>query len=332
MKYACCFPAWLQWILLCASGVSAFPGGAAEPDRSMNVLFIGNSYTARHRLAHVVKDLAEAGNPGLEFTVSRVIYGGRRLVDHWRLGTQNFVRAATLTPEEERATIARLQETARENPEDRYAKQAVGRHRSLLESLQEPREPWDVVVLQSYRDDLKGDGSPYMQYAPKFAEWVHAQGGRVLLHETTPTTQNAEPLDAVPETGPVLEKTRAIARLAEAIDADVVPMSLVAHRCQTERPDLTLRFVNDAHLNQTMAYLTACTFYAALFDRTPQGLPLDRITDIRFLNPENRDKDRDGKPITRVFSETDRADLQRIAWEGYRQFEQVRQEVREAAE
>ena len=56
-------------------------------NKTLNVLFIGNSFTAGHNLAQVVKAMAEAGDPDLSFDVTTVIYGGRRLVDHWRLGT-----------------------------------------------------------------------------------------------------------------------------------------------------------------------------------------------------------------------------------------------------
>jgi hypothetical protein len=79
-----------------------------------------------------------------------------------------------------------------------------------------------------------------------------------------------------------------------------------------------------------MAYLTACTLYAALFDRSPEGLPVDSITDIRFYknDPSNRDRDRDGNPITRKFSDTDRKQLQQIAWKGYGKFEQLRRHVK----
>lgn len=64
-----------------------------------------------------------------------------------------------------------------------------------------------------------------------------------------------------------------------------------------------------------MAYLTACTFYAALFRRSPEGLAIDRVTDTRSQDKQ-RDKDRDGGPLKRTFSVKDRTDLQRIAWEG----------------
>lgn len=81
----------------------------ATGHKTLNVLFIGNSYTARHSLSQIVKAMAEAGDPNLRFDVATVIYGGRRLVDHWRLGTQNCVRIAALTPDEEQATIKSLE-------------------------------------------------------------------------------------------------------------------------------------------------------------------------------------------------------------------------------
>ncbi|MEM7143538.1 MAG: hypothetical protein AAF591_00290 [Verrucomicrobiota bacterium] len=307
---------------------AAAPAAADSETETLNVLFIGNSYTGRHNLSELVKEMAEAGNPGLTFNPTTVIYGGRTLADHWRLGTQNFVGIANLTKADEEATIASLKETIANNPEDSHAARALARHEELLADLESQRTNWDVVVLQSYRDDLEGNPTSYAQFAPKFAELAQAQGARVILYETTPTTQNLEALAAPPDPAPVHEKANAIAALANQINAQAAPMSLVALHCQTERPDLTLRFINDAHLNHTMAYLTASTLYAALFNQSPQGIPVDSVTDIRFLNndPENKDKDRDGNPITRTFNEKDRADLQRIAWEGFTEFQSLRDE------
>ena len=314
-------------VLAAAAFLAFTPRGARADDKILNVLFIGNSYTARHRLAQLVEAMAEEGNPGLDLRPTTVIYGGRRLVDHWRLGTANYVRLHELTVEEEKATIASLEAQVKADPKDKYARAAVRRHSRLLKSLGKPQPKWDVVMLQSYRDDLKGDASLYVEYAPKFAKLIKAQGARVILYETTPRTQNAKALTAPPKPEPVLQKTRSIAKLANRIDAAVAPMSLIALRCQTERPDFTLRFVNDSHLNQTMAYLTACALYAALFDRSPVGLKLSEVTDIRFLAKDQRDKDRDGGPITRVFSDEDRAALQRVAWAGCQQFRKIRAEV-----
>ncbi|MFZ5829407.1 MAG: hypothetical protein ACOY3P_04935 [Planctomycetota bacterium] len=311
----------IAFFLACFSTVGELPLRAAE-EQTLHVLFIGNSFTGRHNLSQIVKAMAEAGDRQLHFDVTTVIYGGRTLADHWRLGTQNYVKISTLTREEEQATIAALQEMIAKDPNDKYASGALARHRDLIASLEQQRKKWDIVVLQSYRDDLAGRKSPYVEYAPKFAELIKAQGGRVVLYETTPTTQNDKPLSGPPDAAPVIEKAKVIAALAKKWDATVVPMSMVALRCQTVRPDLTLRFVNDGHPNQTMAYLTACTFYAALFERSPEGLALDAVTDTRSLEGD-KTKDRDGGPITKTFSLKDRADLQRIAWEGLRQFKEV---------
>ncbi len=254
----------------------------AAAGTSLNVLFIGNSFTARHNLSEVVKAMAEEGQPGLTFEVTTVIYGGRTLQDHWRLGTANFVRLATLTADEEQTTLASLREAVKD-PKDKYAPLALQRHEELVKTLGQPHRKWDIVVLQSYRDDLPNDPR-YVEYAPKFAELVKAQGGRVVLYETTPQTQNDKPLASPPDAAPVLAKERIIRAMAGRIGASVVPMAIVAQHCQTTRPDLTLRFVNDAHLNQIMAYFTACTFYGVLFDQRPEGLSVNTVMDIRYLD------------------------------------------------
>ena len=311
-------------VLFVISSVSsaADPATQAAKTKKLNVLFIGNSFTACHDLAQVVKALAEAGNPDLSFDVTTVLYGGRRLVDHWRLGTPNFVKIATLTAEEEQATVKSLEEAVAKDPNDKYSAAALARHRDLSKNLEQMRKKWDLVVLQSYRDDLEGDKSPYVEYAPKYAELVKAQGGRVVLYETTPTTQNSEPLTAPPNPAAVNEKAKVIAALARRTHAIVVPMSMVALRCQTVRPDLPLRYVKDSHLNPTMGYLTACTFYAALFNRSPVGLPIDTINGGATRDGKPA-LDPDGNPLKRTFSAKDRADLQRIAWEGLQQFRQA---------
>jgi hypothetical protein len=315
----------LLLVVLLLTGVGT--SWAAEK-KTLNVLFIGNSYTARHNLAKVVKAMAEAGNPGLTFDITEVIYGGRRLVDHWRLGTQNYIRIAELTIAEEKATIEGLRKAVKADPKDRYAKGALRRHQGLLRNLDSQRKEWDIVVLQSYRDDVKGEKSLYVEYAPRFAELIKAQGARTVLYATTPHTQNAKPLATPPAREKAMAKAKVLAGLANRIDATVVPMSMVGLHCQTARPDFTLRFINDAHLNHTMAYLTACTFYGAIFDRTPEGLPIDSITDIRFWDKGNKQydktKDRDGKPIKRTFVSKDLTDLQRLAWEGLTEFKKIR--------
>lgn len=147
---------------------------ATAKSKVLNVLFIGNSYTARHNLVKVVKELAEAGNPGLAFNATSVIYGGRRLVDHWRLGSQHVVNLHALKREDVEATIASLEAGLKKDPKDSYAKSALTKNRELLKETGKAHSKWDVIVLQSYRDDLEGDKSLYAQYAPRFADFLTA--------------------------------------------------------------------------------------------------------------------------------------------------------------
>lgn len=293
---------------------------AAQAEETLRVLFIGNSYTARHNLYHLVKTLAEAGDPRVKVKPTAVILGGRTLADHWRLGTCNYLNLASIRHEQIHATMDKLNEALRRDPEDKTTRSALASQRQLLKLIEQSREKWDVVVLQSYQDDTQGPESPYFDYAMRFSALIKAQGGRVVLYETTPATQNAFPLRSAPDPLPVLVKAHHLRNLAAKLDAAVVPMSSIALHCQSEHPDLTLRFEKDTHLNHTMAFLTACAFQGALFNRTAEGLRLDQITDTQSLDREHPDLDRDGNPRTRVFSPAEQQKLQRIAWAGYQSF------------
>jgi hypothetical protein len=304
----------LQPLAAASAGVPASP-------RTLHVLFLGNSFTNRHTLARIIKDMAEAGNPNLKFEYVSVIYAGKTLADHWKFASQNYVQIATLTAEEQARTIASLTAFAVQEPQNGALKSALTRHTTLAKNLEGQRQRWDVVVLQSYKDDGDGDQSSYCQYAPKFAALAKAAGARVVLYETTPNTQNERPLTSPPDPAPVVAKARVLAGLARRIGATVVPMSSVALRCQATQPQFTLRYLNDAHPNQTMAYLTACTFYGVLFDRSPAGQTVDTVTETRSGNKP--DQDPDGNPLTRKFSAQERAQLQQAAWDGLQWFRET---------
>ena len=92
------------------TATAATPLVSPADGKTLNVLFIGNSFTARHNLSQVVKTMAEAGQPGLKFNVTTVIYGGRTLAHHWELQTPNFIRQATIRPSEVQASIVLLKE------------------------------------------------------------------------------------------------------------------------------------------------------------------------------------------------------------------------------
>ena len=100
---------------------------------------------------------AAAGSALLVLFAVAVGDTGRTLKDHWELQAQNFIALATISPDEVRATIRRFEEIATRDPSVSLAKAAVDRQQTLLAALNRPRHHWDIVVLQSYRDDLAGD-------------------------------------------------------------------------------------------------------------------------------------------------------------------------------
>jgi hypothetical protein len=304
----------------------------AAEGKVMKVLFFGNSYTFRNDLADVVKRLAEAGNPGLSFEPTQVTYGGRILEQHWeQFQSQNILKLPDLTKAEIEKVCAQL-EQGEIDAKDLPGKEAqdVGRyrlaarnHQDWMETLGKDAPNWDYVVLQSWRDTSEGLQSPYALYARKFADLARKRGARVILYNTGPTYQNADPLEAPPDPGPALEESRFVAALGRELNALVVPIPLAIVTCQTARPDIALRYHNDGHPNQTCGYLTACMFYAALFDRNPAGLPVDRVTDPKIVDKANPDLGPDGDPRTVVFSEERRTFLQQTAWDATQAFRQL---------
>jgi hypothetical protein len=297
---------------------------------TLTILFIGNSFTQQNYTMDCIKSLVVSGIPELYYDWSLQMYPGRSLEQHWELGTHHYVKRTSLTIAEQEDLLVRLNALIENNPDEQAFKNARSRHTQLLNDLKNnvKFKTWDIVVLQSWKDDTEGSNSKYIEWARKYAELIVAQGGEVVLYETSPGLgSNTIPgrlnqfaLTAAPTPAQievVAQKARWVADLAEELNARVVPMSIIYLRCQTDRPDITLRYVNDNHPNQTGTYLGACTFYGVLFNRSPEGLPLDRVTSTQ---PKANNLDPDGDPLTKIFSDTDRLDLQRIAWNGIADF------------
>jgi hypothetical protein len=311
-------------VLLEMGAISAL---AVEMKPTVNILFFGNSYTHRHEMPSVVEALAESAGSDRDVYVKYVTYGGKTMEFHWGCRSQDWIALSQLTVE----GIAASREQALESIEGREPQVApynvtnIQNHfRNLEMAIKEKIQPeWDFVILQSYRDTEGGMDSSYAEFVPKFAKVIHESGATPVLYATTPTTQNAVPLTETPDKTPVLEETRFLIELAEQTDSLVVPMALVAHRVQTELPEQTLRYVNDGHLNQPMAYLTACTIHGVLFDESPVGLPVNEVTDNRSKNPAYPGRDADGGPLRFALSDELRLDLQRIAWEGLQEYEEL---------
>ena len=319
---------------------STVPSSAKE----LNILFLGNSFTARHDIAGLVEQILEEGDPTTDVQVQRVIYGGQNMFKHSTYYlSQSFIEQSTLTEETITQRIATMRgflnsDTA-PNPEEwnrhwaalgktnvlftdihKHITRAIKNHEALLRD--NPKTEWDYVVLQSWRDVSEQPNQGYERYATKLAEIVKAQGGEVILYMTSPETQNQAPVTEPYNVASAERDTAVGLRMAKALQPKaVIPVPLAIKNIQTgdsDKPgtDLVFRYHNDGHPNQTCAFLVANLFYTAMTGKSPEGLEFNSVTETKL----KKGKDPDGGEPTVVFDNKEKAYLQRMAYEAVLEF------------
>ncbi len=194
-------------------------------------------------------------------------------------------------------------------------KQAVANHRTWLTQRSHYTQPWDFVSLQSWQDVSPDMETGYAKYAFRFEEIAEKTHTKVILYITAPYSQNDNPVKAPLEPARALGEMKIARAIAAKTGALVVPVPLALYRLQKNGTDLTFRYHKDGHPNQYGAYLTACLFYAAVFDKSPEGLTLSQVTETKIVDPAKPNADPDGNPLTRVFTDAERTLMQRTAWE-----------------
>ena len=129
-------------------------------------------------------------------------------------------------------------------------------------------EDWDVVVMQGHSlGPISEDtAEPFREAARNFAGFAREQGTRPVFFMTWAYTGN-------PEMTALLDK--AYTDIGRELDAEVVPVGLAFEKVTTERPDISLRTEDARHPSRAGTYLAACTFFAALYQQTPEGLDYD---------------------------------------------------------
>jgi len=315
------------------------PQGWAESDsNSVNVLFLGNSFTYGLDLTGIFKTLSEEGQPGLDTSVTTATYGGSSLFHQWHLKqSYNIVRIHSITRQEMEREMAQLdpanipeippdwfvQAEGKEAPRKwknlttaKTLKHARAQHEKWLKLVGKAPK-WDYVVLQSWKDMDENKSGSYFIYASKFAEVARREGASPVLYITSSYSQNMAPVKGPSAPGRSLKETRQAKDLAEKIDALVVPMPLAIYYCQQERPDITFRYVNNFHLNHNSAYLAACLMYGAIHNASPQGLPFNVVVGLG----SKPDVDHDGNPRRQVLSDDIRLYLQKLAWRTLQAFD-----------
>jgi len=155
-------------------------------------------------------------------------------------------------------------------------------------------EDWDIVVMQGHsRGPIsEGTAEPFKKAARKFARIARKRGTRPVFFMTWAYTDK-------PEMTALLDK--AYTDIGRELDAQVVPVGLAFATVTVERPDIPVRTEDGRHPSLTGSYLAACTFFAALYNQSPEGLPYDA-----------------------GLGEETTAYLQQVAWKTVRNYAEVR--------
>lgn len=142
---------------------------------------------------------------------------------------------------------------------------------AALEALREGG--WDYVVLQeqSTLGGLLVDGRPevndperfFFPYARRFHAEARQRGAKTVLSLTWSRRQ-------VPEAQARLD--HAFLSLGREVGAAVAPMGPAWLTVREQHPDVSLYREDGSHPTPAGTYLAACTLYATLFGRSPEGL------------------------------------------------------------
>jgi hypothetical protein len=231
----------------------------------LRILFIGNSLIYAADLPAMVQGLARTA--GRDLLYEQHTPGGRRLADH---------------------------------VEDPGASALLA------------RGGWDAVVLQEQSqwpalpdERVRSEVEPAaLALAARAREADPAV--RILLYET-PAHRDGDPqLGAGAATYQGMQERidRTYRRLASLVDGTVVPAGEAWLLARREHPEIQL-YGDAVHPGRAGAYLTACVFYAVLFDHSPDGSPYTAglpqplaatLQGIAWRAATSQDRSRDAAP------------------------------------
>jgi len=307
---------------------------------TINMLFLGNSFTFRHDLPSLVKTVFEEGQPNLTVNAASLTYGGKSMFHHHKLyHSETRIREGSITTAEIDAAIMDIQYlNSRADPPAFYTEyndvpgmapvewdnpkkflpRAEARQNNLLNAINAgQRTQWDYVVLQSWRDVVEDSDEGYGRYAEILADIAGQEGISVILYITAPYAQNATPVHAPLDPQETILQMQTVQELVDRIHPyAVVPVALGIEKLQAKGTGLTFRYVNDFHPNQTTAFLTANMFYAAFFGESTEGFSWNTVTETK----DTDGTDPDGGDPTVVFDEPTKLLLQRTAYDAVMAF------------
>lgn len=125
-------------------------------------------------------------------------------------------------------------------------------------------QPWDYVVLQDRSGGPLENRSSFVKYAGLLDDEIRNQNGETIFFMTWANRSR-------PQTQATLAE--AYTTVSESLSARLAPVGLVWDAVLRLNPGCELYHVDGRHASPVGSYLTACVFYALIFNKNPQGLP-----------------------------------------------------------
>jgi hypothetical protein len=123
---------------------------------------------------------------------------------------------------------------------------------------------WDYVVLQDRSGGPLEELESFRTHARLLDEEVRRQGAKTVFFMTWANKSR-------PRNQKIL--TDVYGQIATELGAVLAPVGLAWEKALDLDVELNLHHIDDRHANPSGAYLTACVFYAVLFNTSPEGLP-----------------------------------------------------------
>jgi len=123
---------------------------------------------------------------------------------------------------------------------------------------------WDTIVLQDRSGGPLEDSGAFKRYAALFDNDIKHNGADTLFYMTWAHRKRPEDQKTI---------ARLYMEAAHRHHAGLVPVGTAWRQSIREKPELNLYHKDGRHAGPAGAYLTACVFYAVLFNTSPAGLP-----------------------------------------------------------
>ncbi|MBI3947644.1 MAG: hypothetical protein HY321_17115 [Armatimonadetes bacterium] len=302
MSVSWVFPSVIVSGLCAGSAVAAEPAATATVAANPVVLYIGNSHTG-HFVPDLVAEMAAATTPPITVVTREHLRGSHALSDHWQRPQQ---------PQKFGHVLSWLRYP--DPPKPSFPARTLaewGDRRADLAVLQPFHgEQYDEETLHFW---VRLFHRPLVQRGIKPVLYVSHGGRPGSPHNFMfPFKSEAEALETLS-----LVNTACL-RVATELDSAVAPSYLACYNAKRARPDLDLAAgsPDNSHAGYRCYYLQACTVYAALFNRSPEGLPVRAV------------RARDGKGL--VLTDDEALFLQKTAWESVQEFRRMAGERRAA--